>query len=132
MKNALGEIIYSLFVELGWERFFDFDYSFVFYILLFLLVVFFIYYLAWIRLSYYARKMDSHLMELWEKEEYGIVEDNISNDAKKIRLERLRNKVQDKIEKTRKKRDFVFKVIPFMGIIYRKRKGKNAPMYTLP
>lgn len=132
MKNALGEIIYSLFVELGWERFFDFDYSFVFYILLFLLVVFFIYYLAWTRLSYYARKMDSHLMELWEKEEYGIVEDSISNDAKKIRLERLRNKVQDKIEKTRKKRDFVFKVIPFMGIIYRKRKGKNAPMYTLP
>ncbi len=77
---------------------------------------------------YYTRLMDSHVAELWEKEEYQINRDDVSEDVKYIRMQRLKSDCDGKIKNARKKRDMFF-LLPFMRFIYKKKMGSDAPMY---
>jgi hypothetical protein len=132
MKEIIAKITETVLVDFGLEFVLEIDFIFIFYILLFLSLLFIIYSFSWRMLSYYSRLMDSCIMEIWEKEENTITKEHVSNEVAKIRLKRLKDKNHEKIKKIRKKRDLIFKVVPFMRWIYKRKKGKNAPLYTLP
>ncbi len=128
MIEALGKILYKIVEDLDLKFLLDINYRLILYILLFIAVIFLIYYIAWRRLMYYTRLMDSHVAELWEKEEYQINRDDVSEDVKYIRMQRLKSDCDGKIKNARKKRDMFF-LLPFMRFIYKKKMGSDAPMY---
>lgn len=132
MKDIIAKITETILLDSGMEFVLEIDFIFIFYILLFLFFILVVYLFSWRMLSYYSRLMDSCIMEIWEKEENTITKDHVSNEVARIRLKRLKDKNHEKVKKIRRKRDLIFKVVPFMRWIYKRKKGKNAPLYTLP
>lgn len=132
MKEIIAKIIETVLIDSGLEFILEIDFIFIFYILSFILLILSIYLFSWKMLSYYSHLMDSCIMEIWEKEENTITKAHVSSEVARIRLKRLKDKNHEKIKKIRKKRDLIFKVVPFMRWIYKRKKGKNAPLYILP
>ena len=128
----LGEIFYNILEGIGLGFILGVNFNYVLYPVLFLVVVLLFYYFMWRKLDYYSQLMNARVMELWEKEEYEISKDNVSSDVKKIRLERLKSDYDEKIKEIRKKRDRIFRFVPFMKRIYKRKKGADAPMFSLP
>ncbi len=128
----LKEVIQKIFYEFGLEFIFNINFKFIFYVLIFIVFIVFIYIYSWRKLTYYSQVMDMYVMELWQREENEISNSTVSESVKQIRLERLKNEYEEKIDKAKHKRDIIFKVIPFMKIIYRYKKSDKTPAYLLP
>ena len=128
----LGEIFYNILEGIGLGFILELNFNYILYPILCLALLLVFYFFAWKKLDHYSRLMDACVMELWEKEEYEIAKDDVSGDVKKIRLERLKADYNGKIRSIRKKRDRIFKFVPLMKWIYKKKRGDNTPMYSLP
>ncbi|MFP4022585.1 MAG: hypothetical protein ACLFNR_02330 [Candidatus Paceibacterota bacterium] len=132
MMEILKNILSRILDDLGWNFLLQINFAYIFYIVFAGASVLAVYLVAWRRLEHYSRLMDNKVMHLWEKEEYAVAKAGVSEEVRRIRLERLKEEYREEIERIRKKRDRIFKFVPFMKFIYKKKKGKNAPMYTLP
>ncbi len=128
MSEAFGKILCTIFEDLGCEFLLNINFSLIFYFLLFVGLIVTLYMIAWRKLMYYSRLMDSFVAELWEKEEYQVNKDDVSDDVKYIRMQRLKSDCDRKINAARKKRNLLFK-IPLMKWIYKKKMGSEVPMY---
>lgn len=101
-------------------------------VLLVLLLVAGIYIIAWSRVNFYTNLMDRYLRELWSREEYEVKREAAQGELKRMRLERVQREYRDKINKARRQRDTVLKKVPLLRWWYRRKRGQNSPMLTLP
>jgi len=134
MLNVVKNITRAFVEAFGLDRYLALTgyFVYVFYLGSILLLVVLFYVLAWKRLNYYARLMDRYVMELWSQEELEVGKGSTTSDVRKLKLERLKRHYSSKIEQARHRRDRIFRWVPFVKWWYKRTKGKDAPMYTLP
>jgi predicted DNA-binding WGR domain protein len=134
--ELIGDIINFFLHAFGIEFSVNFklniDFQRFFYIASGPTILILLYVVAWKRIGYYSTLMDRYIMELWTKEESETHDTDASKVVTKLRLEKLKRQYIEKIEKARHKRDLIFKRVPFIKWYYKRKKGKDIPMYTLP
>lgn len=126
----LRDILYNILSEFGLEIIMEIKFAYFFYFSIPFLLLYFIYLYVWGKVDRYSRQMDSLVMELWQREESEVAKDRVSDDVKKIRMERLKGEYDHRIKEIRRKRDMILRFFPFMKLIYKMKKGTEAPLFS--
>lgn len=96
------------------------------------LIVFLIYFVLWKRLSYYANLMNRLVLQQWSKAEDNLREGG-SKTVTNLKMQRLHEEYSEKIQTAYKRREAILKYVPFMKALYKRKLGKDAPVFlTLP
>ena len=126
----MRDIVYNILSEFGWEFILNVRFAYFFYFTIPFLVLYIVFLFVWRKVEGYSRLMDALVIELWRREEAEVANDNVSDDVKKIRMERLKGEYNHKIKEIRKKRDRILRFFPFMKLIYKMKKGTEAPLFS--